>query len=168
MLLVYYGLLKTDPLLESSQIGVYLKLEENFTRIEINNMTIETLLKSYKTIAVVGLSADSGRASNRVASYMQSAGYRIVPVRPDGDEILGEKVYHSLDDIPFPVEIVDVFRRSETVVPVAKEAVRIGAKVFWLQEGITNEEAETLCRDAGLEVISDRCILKEHLKVVRS
>jgi predicted CoA-binding protein len=161
-------LLKTDPLLESSQIGVYLKLEENFTRIEINNMTIETLLKSYKTIAVVGLSADSGRASNRVASYMQSAGYRIVPVRPDGDEILGEKVYHSLDDIPFPVEIVDVFRRSETVVPVAKEAVRIGAKVFWLQEGITNEEAETLCRDAGLEVISDRCILKEHLKVVRS
>ena len=168
MLLVYYGLLKTDPLLESSQIGVYLKLEESFKGIEVINMTIETILKSYKIIAVVGLSADPGRASNRVASYMQSAGYRIVPVRPDGDEILGEKVYHSLGDIPFPVDIVDVFRRSETVVPVAKEAVRIGAKVFWLQEGITNEEAETLCRNAGLEVVSDRCILKEHRKVVGS
>jgi predicted CoA-binding protein len=89
-------------------------------------------------------------------------------VRPDGDEILGEKVYHSLGDIPFPVDIVDVFRRSETVVPVAKEAVQIGAKVFWLQEGITNEEAETLCRNAGLDVVSDSCILKEHRKVVGS
>jgi len=131
-------------------------------------MDIESILKSYKTIAVVGLSPDPGRASNRVAAYMQSAGYRIVPVRPDGDEILGEKVYHSLDEIPFPVDIVDVFRRSETVVPVAREAVGIGARVFWLQEGITNEEAETLCRDAGLDVVSDRCILKEHRKVVGS
>ena len=131
-------------------------------------MTIETILKSYKTIAVVGLSADPGRASNRVASYMQSAGFRIVPVRPDGDEILGEKVYHSLGEIPFPVEIVDVFRKSETVVPVAQEAINIGAKVFWLQEGITNEEAETLCREAGLEVVSDRCMLKEHRNVVGS
>ena len=131
-------------------------------------MNIESILRSYKTIAVVGLSPDPGRASHRVASYMQSAGYRIVPVRPDGDEILGEKVYHSLDDIPFPVEIVDVFRRSETVVPVAREAVRIGARVFWLQEGITNEEAETLCREAGLDVVSDRCILVEHRKAIGS
>ena len=131
-------------------------------------MTIETILKSYKTIAVVGLSANPARASYQVASYMKSAGYRIVPVRPDGDEILGEKVYHSLGDIPFPVDIVDVFRRSETVVPVAQEAVQIEARVFWLQEGITNEEAEALCRDAGLEVVSDRCMLKEHRKLARS
>jgi len=133
---------------------------------EVINMTLETILKSYKTIAVVGLSADPGRASHGVASYMKSAGYRIVPVRPDGDEILGEKVYHSLMDIPFPVDIVDVFRRPETVVPIAHEAVDIGAKVFWLQEGITNEEAETLCREAGLEVVSDLCILKEHRKAI--
>ena len=131
-------------------------------------MTIETILKSYKTIAVVGLSPNPERASHRVALYMQSAGYKIVPVRPDGDEILGEKVYHSLGDIPFPVDIVDVFRRSETVVPIAQEAVDIGAKVFWLQEGITNEEAETLCLVAGLEVFSDRCILVEHRKVMTS
>ena len=127
-------------------------------------MDIKDILNSYKTVAVVGLSPDPGRASNQVASYMQSAGYKIVPVRPDGDEILGEKVYHSLRDIPFPIDIVDVFRRSETVVPVAKETVEIGAKVFWLQEGITNTEAETICRDAGINVISDRCILKEHRK----
>jgi len=131
-------------------------------------MDIKTILKSYKTIAVVGLSSDPGRASHRVASYMQSEGYKVVPVRPDGDEILGEKVYHSLKDIPFPVQIVDVFRRSETVVPVAREAVDIGAKVFWLQEGVMNEEAEELCREAGLEVISDRCIMKEHRKAVGS
>lgn len=131
-------------------------------------MTIETILKSYKTIAVVGLSADPGRASHGVASYMKSAGYRIVPVRPDGDEILGEKVYHSLGEIPFPVDIVDVFRPSETVMPVAQEAVQIEARVFWLQEGITNERAEALCRDAGLEVVSDHCILKEHRKLMGS
>jgi predicted CoA-binding protein len=131
-------------------------------------MDIETILKSYKTIAVVGLSADPARTSHRVASYMKSAGYRIVPVRPDGDEIMGEKVYHSLKDIPFPVDIVDVFRRPETVMPIAREAVEIGAKVFWLQQGITNEEAETLCRDAGLDVVSDRCILVEHRQVVGS
>jgi predicted CoA-binding protein len=131
-------------------------------------MDIESILKNSRTIAVVGLSADPGRASNRVASYMQSAGYRIVPVRPDGDEILGEKVYRSLGEIPFPVDIVDVFRRSETVVPVAEEAVKIGARVFWLQQGITNEQAEDHCRKAGLEVISDRCIMVEHRKVAGS
>jgi predicted CoA-binding protein len=131
-------------------------------------MDIETILKGYKTIAVVGLSADPGKASHRVASYLKSAGYTIVPVRPDGDEILGEKVYHSLKDIPFPVDIVDVFRRPETVMPIAREAVGIGAKVFWLQQGITNEEAEKFCREAGLEVISDRCMLVEHRQAVGS
>ena len=131
-------------------------------------MTIETILKNYKTIAVVGLSANPERASHRVAFYMKSAGYRIVPVRPDGEEILGEKVYHSLGEVPFPVDIVDVFRRPETVMPIAQEAIDIGAKVFWLQEGISNEKAETLCRKAGLDVVSDRCILIEHRKLMTS
>jgi len=131
-------------------------------------MDIETILKNYNTIAVVGLSADPSRASHRVASYMKSAGYRIVPIRPDGDEILGEKVYHSLKDVPFPVDIVDVFRKPETVMPIARDAVDIGAKVFWLQQGITNAEAEKFCQEAGLEVVSDRCMLVEHRRVVGS
>ena len=131
-------------------------------------MKIENILKNYKTVAIVGLSPDPGKASHRVASYLKSSGYRIVPVRPDGDEILGEKVYHALKDIPFPVDIVDVFRKPDTVMPVAQEAVEIGARVFWLQQGITNREAEDYCRKAGLEVISDRCMLVEHRKMVGS
>ena len=131
-------------------------------------MDIPTILKTYKTVAVVGLSANPDRASYRVASYLKSAGYTIVPVRPDGDVILGEKVYHSLMDIPFKVDIVDVFRKPETVMPIAEDAVRIGAKVFWLQQGITNEKAEQYCREAGLEVVSDHCMLVEHRKAVAS
>ena len=127
-------------------------------------MTIETILKQSKTIAVVGLSPKPDRASYGVASYMQSAGYRIVPVRPGEEEILGEKVYESLREIPFPVDIVDVFRRSETVGPIADEAIEIGAKVLWLQEGVTHPDAEEKARAAGLAVVSDRCILKEHRK----
>jgi len=125
---------------------------------------IEQILKTYKTIAVVGLSPKSHRASHRVSEYMKSQGYRIVPVRPGIDEVLGEKAYPSLKDIPFPVEIVDVFRRSEHVLPIAEDAVAIGAKVLWLQEGIINTEAEKLCKDAGMDVIMDRCILKDHMR----
>ena len=131
-------------------------------------MAIQNILKTYKTVAVVGLSSHQERPSYRVASYLKSAGYTIVPVRPDGDEILGEKVYHSLVDIPFDIDIVDVFRKPETVMPIAREAVQIGAKVFWLQQGITNEAAEAYCRDAGLTVVSDRCMLVEHRKTVQS
>ena len=127
-------------------------------------MTIEQILKTFKTIAVVGLSPKPDRPSHGVAAYLQSRGYRIVPVRPGTDEILGEKAYPSLKDIPFPVEIVDVFRRSDTVLPLARDAVAIGARVLWLQEGIVNPEAEKLCLDAGLDVIMNRCMLKEHRK----
>jgi predicted CoA-binding protein len=127
-------------------------------------MTIETILKQFKTIAVVGLSPNPDRPSHRVTAYMQQAGYRIVPVRPGGGEILGEKVYETLSDIPFPVEIVDVFRKSDAVGPIAEKAIQIGAKVLWLQEGVTNQAAEQLCKDAGMEVVSDLCILKEHRK----
>ncbi len=127
-------------------------------------MDIEQILKTYRTIAVVGLSPRPDRPSHGVARYMQSMGYRIVPVRPGTEEILGEKAYGSLKDIPFPVEIVDVFRRSDTVLPIAEEAVDIGARVLWLQEGVINDEAEKLCKDAGMDVVMDRCILKEHRK----
>jgi predicted CoA-binding protein len=131
-------------------------------------MDISAILTTSKIVAVVGISHDPGRDSYRVASYLQSAGYRIVPIRPDGEEILGEKVYHSLRDIPFAVDIVDVFRRSEAVPPIAKEAVEIGAKVLWLQEGVANPEAEAMAREAGLSVISDRCMLKEHRRLALS
>jgi predicted CoA-binding protein len=134
------------------------------TFYEVINMTIETILKQFKTVAVVGLSTNPARPSHGVAAYLQRAGYRIVPVRPGGGEILGEKVYANLSDIPFPVEIVDVFRKSDAVGPIAKEAIQIGARVLWLQEGVSNQEAEKMCKDAGMEVISDLCILKEHRK----
>lgn len=131
-------------------------------------MDISAILTTSKIVAVVGISHDPGRDSYRVASYLQSAGYRIVPVRPDGEKILGEKVYHSLRDIPFAVDIVDVFRRPEAVPPIAKEAVEIGAKVLWLQEGVANPEAEAMAREAGLSVVSDRCMLKEHRRLALS
>ena len=125
---------------------------------------IETILKNYRTIAVVGLSPKPERASHRVSAYMKSQGYRIVPIRPGIVEVLGEKAYPSLREIPFPVQIVDVFRRSDSVLPIAEDAVVIGAKVLWLQEGIVNTEAEKICADAGMDVIMDRCILKEHMR----
>lgn len=124
-------------------------------------METEAILKKYRTVAIVGLSPKPDRVSHSVASRLQKCGFRIVPVRPGGGEILGEKVYSSLAEIPFPVEIVDVFRRSETIGPIADEAVNIGAKVLWLQEGITNPEAEERARAGGLTVFSDICILKE-------
>ncbi len=126
---------------------------------------IERILKSYRTIAVVGLSPKPDRPSHRVSAYMQSAGYRVVPVHPGVDEILGEKAYPSLKDIPFPVEIVDVFRRAEHTPPIAEEAAAIGAKVLWLQQGIVNEEAGRIAAEAGLEVVMDRCMLVEHRRI---
>ncbi len=128
-------------------------------------MDIQTVLTTGKTVAVVGISPDPSRASHGVASYLQSAGYRIVPVRPDGEEILGEKVYRTLSDIPFPVDIVDVFRKPETVPPIAREAVAIGARVLWLQEGVANQEGEAIARDGGLTVVSDLCMFKEHRRL---
>lgn len=120
------------------------------------------ILTKYKTIAVVGLSPNRMRPSNGVSQYMQSQGYRIIPVNPGHAEILGEKSYRRLEDIPEPVEIVNVFRRSEEVGPVVDSAIAIGAKAVWLQEGIRNDEAAGRAAAAGLEVVQDRCILKEH------
>ena len=127
----------------------------------------ETLSNS-KTIAIVGISLREDRPSYGVASYLQSKGYRIVPVRPDGDAILGEKVYHSLTEIPGEVQIdvVDIFRKSEDVLPVVHEAIQREAKVIWMQEGVTHEEAARKARQAGMKVFMDCCMKKEHQRLL--
>lgn len=124
--------------------------------------TIDEILKNSRTIAVVGLSPKTERASYRVAEYMQQKGYRIIPVYPRGETILGEKVYARLEDIPEPVDIVDVFRKSEDTPPVAESAVRIGAKTLWLQLGIENDVAEAIATTGGLNFVQNRCIKIEH------
>jgi predicted CoA-binding protein len=126
--------------------------------------TVE-ILRKYRTIAVVGLSPNRLRPSHGVSQYMKSQGYRIIPVNPGHEEILGEKAFRRLEDIPEPVEIVNIFRRSDQVGPVVDSAIAIGAKVVWMQEGIENEEAAQKARAAGLDVVMDRCILKEHRKI---
>ncbi|PKN01756.1 MAG: CoA-binding protein [Elusimicrobia bacterium HGW-Elusimicrobia-1] len=125
-------------------------------------MDIPQILKTARVIAVVGLSPKADRPSNVVAAYLKKAGYKIIPVNPGQTEILGEKCYKSLLDVPEKIDIADVFRRPEEVPAVAADAVKIGARVLWLQEGVVSQEASTLARAAGLEVVMDRCILKEH------
>jgi uncharacterized protein len=122
------------------------------------------LLRSSKTIAVVGLSSNPARPSNAVAAYLQSVGYRIIPVNPNESEVLGEKSYARLEDIPDPIDIVDVFRRSENVPPVADSAIAIKAKVLWLQLGIENAPAAAKAHAAGLTVIQNACLFIEHKK----
>jgi predicted CoA-binding protein len=122
------------------------------------------LLRSSKTIAVVGLSSNPTRPSNAVATYLQSVGYRIIPVNPNESEVLGEKSYARLEDIPDPIDIVDVFRRSENVPPVADSAIAIKAKVLWLQLGIENAPAAEKAQAVGLTIIEDACLLVEHKK----
>jgi len=126
----------------------------------------ENLLRNAKTIAVVGLSSRRTRPSYGVSEYMQSAGYRIIPVNPNESEVLGEKAYPTLDDVPEHIDIVDIFRRSELVPEVVEAAIRIGARGVWMQEGVVHEDAAKLARAAGLEVVMDRCILKEHRKML--
>ena len=123
---------------------------------------IRDLLRSARTIAVVGLSSNPQRPSHEVASYLQSAGYTIIPVNPNETEVLGQKAYARLEDIPVPVDIVDVFRRPEEVPPVAESAIAIRAKALWLQLGIANAEAADKAHRAGLFVVEDACMLVEH------
>jgi uncharacterized protein len=129
-------------------------------------MAGEHLLRSAKTIAVVGLSSRRSRPSYGVSEYMQASGYRIIPVNPNETEILGEKSWASLEEIPEHVDIVDIFRRPECVPEIVDSAIRIGAKGIWMQEGVVNDEAAGKARAAGLEVVMDRCILKEHRKML--
>lgn len=132
-----------------------------------NGDEIGKLLQESKTIAVVGLSSSRMRPSFGVASYLQRAGYKIIPVNPNEQIVLGERAVARLEDIREKVDIVDVFRRSEFVAEIAESAIAIGAKALWLQEGVINEEAAKQARDAGLFVAMDVCIFKEHAKRFR-
>jgi len=125
------------------------------------------LLNKYKTIAVVGLSSNPMRPSFGVTEYMQEAGYRIIPVNPNETEVLGEHSYARLEDVPEKIDIVNVFRRAEDVPPVVESAIRIGAKVVWMQSGIENEAAAKMAQAAGLVVVEDACILVEHRRRAR-
>ncbi|HYS09533.1 MAG TPA: CoA-binding protein [Myxococcales bacterium] len=125
---------------------------------------IKALLQRIKTVAVVGLSFDPDRPSYSVAMYLQQNGYRIVPVRPGGGEILGEKVYDRLEDVPFAVDLADHFRHSSLVGAHIDEAIRLRIPAVWMQEGVIDEAAARRARSAGLVVVMDRCMLKEHRK----
>jgi uncharacterized protein len=129
--------------------------------------SILDVLRSARTIAVVGLSDKKSRPSYGVARYMQSAGYRIIPVNPEVEEVLGEKCYPNLESVPETIDIVDIFRRSEFVPPVVEAAIRVRAKAIWMQEGVIHEQAAERARAAGLAVVMDRCLLKEHMRMVR-
>lgn len=126
----------------------------------------ENLLRTFKKIAVVGLSSSRWRPSYGVSEYMQASGYRIIPVNPKETEVLGEKAWGTLEEIPEPVDLVNVFRQARFVPEIVEAAIRIGAKGVWMQEGVVHEEAAARARDAGLEVVMDHCILKEHRKML--
>jgi hypothetical protein len=125
---------------------------------------IREILENGKTLAVVGLSSKIMRPSHGVSEYMQHHGYRIIPVNPQEESVLGEKVYATLDAVPEPFDTVVIFRRPEFVPEVVEAAIRKGAKVIWMQEGVVHEQAAERARAAGLKVVMDRCILKEYAK----
>jgi predicted CoA-binding protein len=118
---------------------------------------LRQILEESKTIAVVGASFDTSKPANYVPRYLQSQGYRIIPVNPKGGELLGEKVYERLTDVTEPIDLVDVFRPGPDTPPVARDAVAVGAKVLWLQQGIVSEEAERIATEGGLKAVMDRC-----------
>ena len=131
---------------------------------------IKSILKKHKTVAVVGLSKDPAKDSHRVAKYLKTKGYHIVPVNPFADVILGEKCYKTLLDAPETVEIVDIFRPAKDVLPIVDQAIELkkrrgNPRVIWMQFGIVNEEAVRRARDAGLTVIMDRCMMVEHKRL---
>lgn len=127
--------------------------------------TLRRILKDCRTIAVVGLSAEWHRPSFFAAKYMQDHGYRIVPVNPKYPEILGETSYARLEDIPFPIDMVDVFRKEQDIPPIAKSAVAIGAKCLWQQLGLRSEEADRIATEAGIDSVWDRCVKIEHARL---
>ncbi len=127
---------------------------------------LRKILKEYRNIAIVGLSANETRPSFVVAQHMKECGYNIIPVNPAYDEVLGQKCYASLRDIPGQVDIVDVFRNPDDVLPLVDDAVAIGARVFWMQLGVVNQEAAEKAEAAGLQVVMDRCIKIEHMRLL--
>jgi predicted CoA-binding protein len=136
--------------------------------LELNsNETIRKVLDDCKTIAVVGLSSDPHRPSYGVASYMRSRGYKVIPVNPNETEVFGAKAYASLADVPDKIDLVDVFRRSSEAGVAVDEAIAVGAKAVWLQDGVIDEAAAARAQDAGLLVVMDRCWLREHARASR-
>lgn len=126
---------------------------------------LQAIFSTTRTIAVVGLSPKKSRPSYQVADYMIQAGYNVIPVNPGQNEILGRVCYPDLQSIPEPVDVVDIFRRADQVVPVIQEAIAIGARVVWMQQGIINDQAAVLAENAGLLVIMDRCLKVEHMQL---
>jgi predicted CoA-binding protein len=131
------------------------------------NEMMKDILLSTKTVASVGLSSNMEKVSYAVGSYLQSQGYRVIPVNPTADEILGEKSYPDLESIPEKIDVVQVFRRPEDIPPIVESAIKIGAKVVWMQEGIVNEEAAQMAREAGLQVVMDACMRATHQLLIR-
>ena len=125
---------------------------------------IQNILERGKVLAVVGLSSKPHRPSYGVARYMQLAGYHIIPVNPNEEKVLGEKSYARLEDVPVQVDVVNIFRRSEYVPAIVESAIAVGAWAVWMQEGVIHEQAAAHAREAGLQVVMDRCLLKEHAK----
>ncbi len=123
---------------------------------------LRQVISGARTIAVVGLSPKEHRDSFRVAKYLQDLGYRIVPVNPNAREVLGETAYERLEDVPYPIDIVDVFRRPDAVEEIARGAVAVGARAIWFQIGVVNESAAAMASDAGLDVVMDRCLMVDH------
>jgi len=130
-------------------------------------MSEAKILNEYSTVAIVGISPNPRRPSCKVASYLTRHGYHVIPVNPRAKEILGKTSYPALSSIPEPVEVVDIFRSSEELMPIVDEAIQIGAKAVWMQEGVINEEAASKARDAGLLVVMDKCMRKEHIRLTR-
>jgi uncharacterized protein len=138
-------------------------MECEFPTINSNNEEIKNIFKSVKTIAIVGLSPDESKDSHRVASYLQNVGYKIVPIYPKEEMILGEKVYTSLQDIPFEIDMVNIFRKPDALDMIADACIKRGdVKVFWAQKGIVNNEAATKAKNAGMSVVQNHCSMVEH------
>lgn len=138
-------------------------MECEFPSVNSNMDEIKTIFETVKTIAVLGLSPDSSKDSHRVAAYLQSQGFKIVPVYPKEDEILGEKVYRSLAEIPFEVDMVDIFRKPNALGDIADACIARGdVKVFWAQKGIVNNEAAQKAKDAGMQVVQNQCTMVDH------
>ena len=131
-------------------------------------MSVVKILKSFRDIAMVGVSANPEKPSNIVFKYLIAHGYNVIPVNPTIDEVLGKKCYPTLSSIPEKVEVVDIFRKSEDVPPIVDEAIKIGAKAVWMQEGIVNNTAAEKAQAAGLLVVMDKCMRKEHMKMTEA
>lgn len=136
--------------------------------MELSDQVKKDLLGSSKIIAMVGLSPKTDKPSNRVANYLKAHGYRVIPVNPQHEEILGEKSYKSLSDIPEKIDIVDIFMRAENVVPIVEEAINIKPKAIWLQLDIVNDEAKSLAEKGGIDFVQNLCIKLEHARLIKN